>query len=391
MLAEMQERVQRLAPTIRKRAQRCATEEATKMSVIVPVLQEVLGYDCHDPDQVIPEYTADFGSKKAEKVDYALMRHGQPVVLVEAKAAGAPLDAAKSQIYRYFSTTGDTCRTAILTNGTLWHFYGDLDDRNKLDRSPCFTFDFNAFEADEVENLQIVCHDSLDDPDRIDRMRELRYQREIGIWLDRQFADPDEEFVAFLAKQIHGGLRTKNVLATFKAIIPRALRARRNRAIGDRLRRAMVEDTVQPVEKPPEAASGNEAAAGGKRKRWLLTVWLNGQRYSTEDANWDGPRVMITTLEELWRTPEGRAAIERTTPENGYLRESRSGFKPSTKPLQVKPDGPWLYSNTSHAVRGEILDAVRDELPEAMRGTLSYEIKPAGGAEEPPAAEPKEG
>ena len=49
MLADMQERVQRIATTIRERAPHCATEEATKMSLIVPVLQDVLGYDCHDP------------------------------------------------------------------------------------------------------------------------------------------------------------------------------------------------------------------------------------------------------------------------------------------------------------------------------------------------------
>ena len=373
MIAELQERVQRLAPTIRKRAQRCATEEATKMSLIVPVLQEVLGYDCHDPEQVIPEYTADFGSKKAEKVDYALMRHGEPVVLVEAKTAGASLDAAKSQIYRYFSTTGDACRTAILTNGTLWHFYGDLDDRNKLDRSPCFTFDFAAFEMEEVEHLQIACHDSLDDPDRIDRMRKLRYQREIGIWLDRQFAEPDDEFVAYLAKQIHGGLRTKSVLATFKAIIPDALRARRNRAIGDRLRRAMEEETEQPVEKPP----AEPPAAKVRRRPTQLAVTLDGTEYSTENSGWDGTRVMLAVLESLWRLPEGRAAIERTTPENTFLRDQKESFGESAKPQQVRPDGPWLSGNMSHAARRDILDAVKEELPEAMRAGLSFEIRSA--------------
>ena len=132
------DRVRRMAEVIIARAPHCRTEEATKMSLIVPTLQDVLGYDCHDPQQVIPEFIADFGTKKGEKVDYALMGDGKPIVLVEAKPVGTPLDSATSQLHRYFSTTDGSCRTAILTNGTRWQFYGDLVDRNKLDRKPCF-------------------------------------------------------------------------------------------------------------------------------------------------------------------------------------------------------------------------------------------------------------
>ena len=370
MLADMQERVQRIATTIRERAPHCATEEATKMSLIVPVLQDVLGYDCHDPRQVIPEYTADFGTKKAEKVDYALMRNGEPVVLVEAKTAGSALDAAKSQIYRYFSTTGDACRTAILTNGTLWHFYGDLDARNKLDRSPCFTFDFEAYDPDDVQHLQIACQSKLDDPERIDRMRKLRYRRKIGIWLDRQSTEPDDDFVMFLAKQIHEGTRTKNVIATFKAIIPDALGARRNRAIGDRLRRRAISDqnetavkkTIEPIEPMPPA-------------RTHLVVTLDGTEYSSQNKGWYGPQVLKTALDWIWKTPAGRTAIERTVGDDPCLRKDAESFPRSAKTIRIGTDGPYVNHAVNNSVKIELLQRICARLPEKLKNAIQYELK----------------
>ena len=370
MLADMQERVQRIATTIRERAPHCATEEATKMSLIVPVLQDVLGYDCHDPRQVKPEYTADFGTKKAEKVDYALMRNGEPVVLVEAKTAGSALDAAKSQIYRYFSTTGDACRTAILTNGTLWHFYGDLDARNKLDRSPFFTFDFEAYDPDDVQHLQIACQSKLDDPERIDRMRELRYRREIGIWLDRQFTEPDDDFVKFLAKQIHEGTRTKNVIATFKAIIPDALRARRNRAIGERLRRAT------PDQKQDRSREDHRTAGAPPRTaRTHLVVTLDGTEFSSQNKGWYGPQVLKTALEWIWKKPAGRTAIERAVGDDPCLRKDAESFPRSAKTIRIGTDGPYVNHAVNNSAKIELLQQVCARLPEELKNAIQYKLK----------------
>ena len=60
------------------------TEEATKTSMIMPFFQ-MLGYDVFNPLEFVPEYTADVGIKKGEKVDYAIMDENQnPLILIEA-------------------------------------------------------------------------------------------------------------------------------------------------------------------------------------------------------------------------------------------------------------------------------------------------------------------
>ena len=59
-----------------------------------------LGMIFFNPKEVVPEFTADFGSKKGEKVDYAIMKDGEPCILIECKKAGADLNTENmSQLY----------------------------------------------------------------------------------------------------------------------------------------------------------------------------------------------------------------------------------------------------------------------------------------------------
>ena len=70
------------------------TEEATKSALVLPFIQ-MLGYEIFDPTEVVPEYTADVGTKKGENVDYALMQNGKPAVLVECKKYVSPIILTK--------------------------------------------------------------------------------------------------------------------------------------------------------------------------------------------------------------------------------------------------------------------------------------------------------
>ena len=89
------------------------TEEATKTALIMPFFS-MLGYDVFNPQEFVPEFTADVGIKKGEKVDYAILKDGEPVILVECKSITENLDRHDSQLFRYFGTT--TAKFAILTN-----------------------------------------------------------------------------------------------------------------------------------------------------------------------------------------------------------------------------------------------------------------------------------
>jgi hypothetical protein len=63
------DRLKQIGERLEKVRDQVNTEEATKNAFIMPFIQ-ALGYDVFNPIEVMPEYTADLGIKKGEKVDY---------------------------------------------------------------------------------------------------------------------------------------------------------------------------------------------------------------------------------------------------------------------------------------------------------------------------------
>ena len=121
------------------------TEEATKNALVMPFIA-ALGYDVFNPQEVVPELTADVGVKKGEKVDYAIKQDGEVIILIECKAAGANLSEANmSQLFRYFTVT--KARIAVLTNGIHYRFYSDLEEPNKMDARPFLELICSTFES----------------------------------------------------------------------------------------------------------------------------------------------------------------------------------------------------------------------------------------------------
>jgi predicted type IV restriction endonuclease len=130
-----------LATRIRATKDLIQTEEATKNAMVMPFIQ-ILGYNVFDPTEVTPELIADVGTKKGEKVDYAILRDGNPIMLFECKRCGGDLHINHaSQLFRYFHVTES--RFGVLTNGLKYRFFTDLEQPNKMDSTPFFEFDIS--------------------------------------------------------------------------------------------------------------------------------------------------------------------------------------------------------------------------------------------------------
>ena len=61
----------------------------------MPFISNILGYDVFNPLEVVPEFTADGGIEKGEKIDYAIMRDGEVQMLIECKKSSEPLKIEK--------------------------------------------------------------------------------------------------------------------------------------------------------------------------------------------------------------------------------------------------------------------------------------------------------
>lgn len=64
---ELSNQLKGLADKVEKLKNQIQTEESTKHAFVLPFIN-LLGYDAFNPTQVVPEFTADLGLKKGEKV-----------------------------------------------------------------------------------------------------------------------------------------------------------------------------------------------------------------------------------------------------------------------------------------------------------------------------------
>jgi hypothetical protein len=81
LMIDFKDQIKQLGDRVAKLKEQIATEEATKNAFIMPFIQS-LGYDIFNPVEVVPEFISDIGTKKGEKVDYAIFKDGKPIILI---------------------------------------------------------------------------------------------------------------------------------------------------------------------------------------------------------------------------------------------------------------------------------------------------------------------
>ncbi|HEU5376404.1 MAG TPA: type I restriction endonuclease, partial [Ktedonobacteraceae bacterium] len=208
--------LQNLSSKILKQKNLIQTEEATKNAFIMPFIS-ALGYDVFDPSEVIPEFIADVGIKKGEKVDYAIKQDGKIIMLFECKGCNGVLDDGHaSQLYRYFSVT--EARIAVLTDGINYKFYTDIEQPNKMDSRPFMEFNMLDIQEPLVVELKRLTKQAFNLEAILTVASELKYTREIKHILNDQLNAPSEEFVRFLASQVYSGKLTATVREQFAGI-----------------------------------------------------------------------------------------------------------------------------------------------------------------------------
>lgn len=223
------------------------TEEATKNALIMPFISS-LGYDVFNPQEVVPEFVADHGTKKGEKVDYAIMQNNEVIILIECKQAQSNLsDASMSQLYRYFAVTKS--RIAILTNGVNYLFFSDLEEPNKMDKRPFLELDMLNPRKNLLVEVKKLGKEKFDLDRMLSTANELKYTSQIKKVLSRQFENPDEDFVKYFFNSTNSGCRfTATAKEQFTEFVKKASSQFINESVSDFL------DSVKAVQNEGEKA-----------------------------------------------------------------------------------------------------------------------------------------
>ena len=248
---EFADKIRALSNRVAQMKDQLKTEEATKTSIIMPFFQ-LLGYDIFNPLEFHPEFISDVGIKKGEKVDFAIMKDGKPVILIEAKWSGEQLEKHDSQLFRYFGTT--PAKFAILTNGIVYRFYTDLEEQNKMDMAPFFEFNLLELKDSSIAELKKFGKQQFDIDIIFNTASELKYSGLVKQYFAGQLEQPSDDFVALIASNVYSGRKTQAIIDKFREIVRRSLNQYISELMNERIKAALEQEskTAQSAEKAPE-------------------------------------------------------------------------------------------------------------------------------------------
>ena len=195
-------------------------EQSVKTSLVLPFIGG-LGYDYLSPTEVIAEYTADVGIKRGEKVDYAVMRDGEPIILFECKALSNALGVSEiSQLFRYFQSTN--AAIGVLTNGVTYKFFSDLIDAGRMDDTPFLEVDIRCATESDISELRRFSKDIFDADGIKSAVINAKRVSVLKEYLGSVYERPDDEFARLLLRKLISGRVSKGRVEEHRGLVKRA-------------------------------------------------------------------------------------------------------------------------------------------------------------------------
>lgn len=213
----------------------------------MPFIQ-TLGFDVFNPLEVVPEYVTDIGTKKGEKIDYAIFKDNIPAILVECKHWQQKLDLHDNQLLRYFHVSN--AKFAILTNGVKYRFYTDLEEPNKMDEKPFLEFDIAEIKEAQIEELKKFHKSYFNIENIINSASELKFTGAVKTIFSNELKNPSDEFLKFFISRVYTGKITGKVLAEFSELVKKSVNHVISDMITERFKFALDAEEASQVPEP---------------------------------------------------------------------------------------------------------------------------------------------
>lgn len=320
------------------------TEEATKNAFIMPFIQ-ILGYDVFNPLEVVPEMDCDIAKKKGEKIDYAIMKDGAPIMLIECKHWKQDLNLHDNQLKRYY--VASKAKFGVLTNGIVYRFYADLIKENIMDDVPFLEINLEKIREAQIEEVKKFCKENFDLDNILSSANELKYMSEVKKVIRAEFTEPSPELVKLLTKRVYEGIVTQKVLDQFTDIVLRALKSHINDVMSEKLGIAIkaTESAGAPIQSSSTAPEQKEEACPNGDDK--------ASKINTTEEEMEGYYIVKSIVCEV-------IASERVT-----YRDSQSYFAIFADDNNRKPICRLHFNNTNNKRIG-FVDENRNELMESI-------------------------
>ena len=357
------------------------SEESIKISLVQPFIG-ALGYDFQDPSEVAAELAADVGTRNHEKVDYAILRDGKPIILVECKPLANSLGAGEmSQLTRYFNNTDDAI--GILTNGVVYKFFTDLIKTNIMDQTPFWEVDIRSADEGDVVRLRQFANGNFD----AEKIKKAAIETNIITGakanLQKMYAAPDDEFSGVILRNVSAGNLAAEFAASHRELVKRAFLefVREHTSAG--VSGELPQDTtsVAPQSAPEQAAAipptpSPVAPTDGCRS-------LSGFQPNKSDAKPKQIQVMFPDNSSVAITAWKQLIVEvvRWLTDNNHLTKVHCPIKiPESKVRYLVAEQPTRPSGEPHPRMAEVnsLWVVADMRYDHVVGNTRFVIQQAG-------------
>lgn len=234
---DFKESILLLADKIHKKKNMVANEETTKNAFILPLIN-ALGYDVFDPCEVVPEMDCDLGFT-GDKIDYAVMRNGQPILLIECKSCKTNLDLHKTQLAKYYAASN--ARFGVLTNGIEYQFYADINKSNIMDEQPFLVINMLSVTDAGIQQLKLFHKSYFNENQVLTEAMEYKLYTRIKEILDENIKAPSPEFVRFFVKELNTGKSNAKLIEQYTPLIKRAFKSLMSDIVTNGVEDAMLE------------------------------------------------------------------------------------------------------------------------------------------------------
>ncbi len=246
---DFKDNIRQLGERVTKLKDQIATEEATKNAFIMPFIQ-ILGYDVFNPLEVIPELDCDLIKKRGEKIDYAIVKDGEPIMLIECKHWMQDLNLHSTQLQKYF--VASKAKFGVLTNGIVYQFFTDLEKPNIMDDTPFLELNLENLKDQQIEAVKKFHKSYFDVENILSSASELKYMAELKSIIKNEFSSPSVDMVKMLARKVYDGTITQKVLEQFTDLVRRSFASHINDVMSERLNIA-IQSTSSSQEKTETA------------------------------------------------------------------------------------------------------------------------------------------
>ncbi len=263
------EKLKELAEKVAKDKANIKNEAQTRTGFVNPFLK-ALDYKLDDIRIIVPEY--DVGDNKDKKVDYAILRNGKPLVLIEIKHHQEDLNKHTNQLKNYFALCAD-CSFAILTNGLEYRFFSNTEKLRTMDSEPFMVLNLestpleSSLTNEKLEILELFKQAKLSSNlakirTKAKAMLEKNAQNalcaDIKEFLAKEINKPSDEFVGFVLDKKFKGRNTAQKIKEFRAHIIRAC----SELISDKVDEKIAQKEAQNAESQGDSKELSEDEIG---------------------------------------------------------------------------------------------------------------------------------